>query len=335
MAATDYAANLTRPHWAGPNADVDIHLEIFQGDNDTAFVYNSFFRSNSGFISVQDRSNQARIDRMNTVTIKGRQSGVALERETIPNDKLVITVDTVTYASTVMDWQDDWTAPDRWADAGRNHGTEHAKLFDQAHIIQLQKSRKWLAPAHLKPAFYDGKEYTAIIPTATADAEADKEKFASNIIAAHAAGIEEMVNRDLGGSLTEFITVVSPRVFGVLLHSKKLINVDYSAGNGNFAARRVGMVNGVRIVESARFPRAAITNHPLGASFNVDADDVACEMVVYHPKMTLVTVEAKPLTTNKWPDDRNFADVLDSFTLYTIGQRRPDTSFAVKLIPQT
>lgn len=334
MAATDYAANLTRPHWAGPNADVDIHLEIFQGDNDTAFVYNSFFRSNSGFISVQDRSNQARIDRMNTVTIKGRQSGVALERATIPNDKLVITVDTVTYASTVMDWQDDWTAPDRWADTGRNHGTEHAKLFDQAHIIQLQKSRKWLAPAHLKPAFYDGKEYIATIPTATADADADKEKFASNIIAAHASGIEEMVNRDLGGSLTEFITVVSPRVFGVLLHSKKLINVDYSAGNGDFAARRVGMVNGVRIVESARFPRAAITNHPLGASFNVDADDVACEMVVYHPKMTLVTVEAKPLTTNKWSDDRNFADVLDSFTLYTIGQRRPDTSFAVKLVPQ-
>jgi len=335
MADTPYAADLTRTHWAGPNSDADIHLEVFQGDNDTAFIYNSFFRSNSGFISVQDASNTARLDRMNTVTVKGRGVGEKLERESVKNDKLVITVDTVTYASTVMDWQDDWTSPDRWADIGKNHGTEHAKLFDQAHLIQLQKSRKWLAPAHLKPAFYDGKEYIATIPTPTADADADKEKFASNIVAAHAAGVEEMINRDLGGSLTEFITVVSPRVFGVLMHSKKLINVDYSAGNGDFAARRVGMINGVRIVESARFPKAAITDHPLGASFNVDADDVACEMVVYHPRLTLVTVEAKPMTTNKYPDNPNFSDILDSFTLYTIGQRRPDTSFAVKLVPQT
>ena len=140
-----------------------------------------------------------------------------------------------------------------------------------------------------------------------------------------------MVRRDLGGSLTEFITVVSPRVFGILLDSEKLVNVDYSAGNANFAARRVGMINGVRIVESARFPTAAITNHPLGVAFNVTADDVACEMVVYHPKMTLVTVEAKPMTTNKYPDNPNFSDILDSFTLYTVGQRRPDTCFAVKL----
>ena len=334
MAQTPYAADLTRTHWAGPDSDADIHLEVFQGDVDTAFVYNSFFRSNSGFISVQDASNTARLDRMNTVTVKGRGVGEKLERESVKNDKLVITVDTVTYASTVMDWQDDWTSPDRWSEIGTNHGTEHAKLFDQAHLIQLQKARKWIAPAHLKPAFYDGKEYTAIIPTATADADADKEKFASNLIAAHAAGVEELINRDLGGSLTEFITVVSPRVFGVLMHSKKLINVDYSAGNGDFAARRVGMLNGIHIVESARFPKAAISNHPLGASSNVDAADVTCEMVVYHPPMPLVTVEAKPMTHNKYPDNPNFSDILDTFTLYTIGQRRPDTSFAVKLVPQ-
>lgn len=324
MADTPYKAGLTRTHWAGTDSDVDIHLEIFEGDVDTGFLYNSFFRANSTYISVADRSNQARIDRMNTVQIRGRKSGEALVRESVKNDKLVITVDTVTYASTVMDWQDDWTSPDRWAEIGQQHGAQHARLFDQAHLIQIIKARSWVAPADLKPAFFDGLEYTAAYNAA-------REVFADNIIAAHRQGVEEMVRRDLGGSITEFITVVSPRVFGILLDAEKLVNVDYSAGNADFAQRRVGMINGIRIVESARFPTSAITNHPLGVAFNVTAEDAACEMVVYHPKMTLVTVEAKPMATNKYPDSPNFSDILDSFTLYTVGQRRPDTSFVVRL----
>jgi hypothetical protein len=326
MADTPYVPNLTRPHWGGPASDADIHLEVFDGALDTAFQYNAFFRSNSTFISVNDRSNTARIDRLGTVTIKGRQSGEALEPTPVRNDKLVITVDTVTYARTPIDYQDDWTAPDFLPAIGKNHGTEHAKLFDTAHIIQLQKSRTWIAPAHLKPAFYDGFEKTAQL-------NADPSVSADAISAAHASGIEELINRDLGGSLNEFITLVSPRVFGILMQSEKLVNVQYSDGNANFAQRRMAFLNGTRIVETARFPRAVITDHPLGTAFNVDAADIACEVLVYHPDMTLVTVEAKAHTTRVWDDELNFANVLDSYGMYTIGQRRPDTAFAVRLIP--
>ncbi len=327
MADTPYVPNLTRPHWGGPNSDADIHLEIFDGALDTAFQYNAFFRANSTFISVADRSNTARIDRLGTVVIKGRQSGEALDPTPVRNDKLVITVDTVTYARTPIDYQDDWTAPDFLPAIGKNHGTEHAKLFDTAHIIQLQKSRTWIAPAHLKPAFYDGLEFTAQLTAA------DKEADAEAITNAHAAGVQELIQRDLGGSLNEFITLVSPRVFGLLMHSEKLVNVQYSDGNANFAQRRMGFLNGTRIVESARFPRAVITDHPLGTAFNVDAADILCEVLVYHPNMTLVTVEAKAHESKIWNDDLNFANVLDSYGMYTIGQRRPDTAFAVRLIP--
>ena len=301
-------------------------MEVFDGALDTAFQYNAFFRSNSTFVSVNDRSNTARIDRLGTVVIKGRQSGEALESTAVRNDKLVITVDTVTYARTPIDYQDDWTAPDFLPAIGKNHGTEHAKLFDTAHIIQLQKSRTWIAPAHLKPAFYDGFEKTAQL-------NADPSVSADAISAAHASGIEELINRDLGGSLNEFITLVSPRVFGILMQSEKLVNVQYSDGNANFAQRRMAFLNGTRIVETARFPRAVITDHPLGTAFNVDAADIACEVLVYHPDMTLVTVEAKAHTTRVWDDELNFANVLDSYGMYTIGQRRPDTAFAVRLIP--
>lgn len=327
MADTPYVPNLTRPHWGGPASDADIHLEVFDGALDTAFQYNAFFRSNSTFISVNDRSNTARIDRLGTVVIKGRQSGEALDPTPVRNDKLVITVDTVTYARTPIDYQDDWTAPDFLPAIGKNHGTEHAKLFDQAHIIQIQKSRTWIAPAHLKPAFYDGFEQTAQLVANDPEASADA------IVDAHSRGIEILVQRDLGNSLNEFITLVSPRVFGLLLHHEKLVNVQYSDGNANFAQRRMAFLNGTRIVESARFPTAVITDHPLGTAFNVDAADIACEMVVYHPNMTLVTVEAKAHTTRIWDDELNFANVLDSYGMYTIGQRRPDTAFAVRLIP--
>lgn len=327
MADTAYVPNLTRPHWGGPNSDADIHLEVFDGALDTAFQYNAFFRSNSTFISVADRSNTARIDRLGTVTIKGRQSGEALEPTPVRNDKLVITVDTVTYARTPIDYQDDWTAPDFLPAIGKNHGTEHAKLFDQAHIIQLIKSRGWIAPAHLKPAFYDGMGRTAV------DVTADKSATADNIAAAHAEIVETLIARDLGSSLSEFITMVSPKVFGILLQSEKLVNVEYSDGNANYAQRRIAWLNGTRIVESARFPTAPITDHPLGAGFNVDAEDVQAQVVVYHPAMSLVTVEAKPHTVRVWDDELNFANVLDSYAMYTIGQRRPDTVGVIRLIP--
>lgn len=326
MANTEYTGNLTRPHWGGPASDADIHLEVFDGALDTAFVYNSFFRANSTFIPVADRSNTARIDRLGSVTIKGRQSGVALDAAPVRNDKLVVVVDTVTYARTPVDYQDDWTAPDFLPAIGKNHGTEHAKLYDQCHIIQLQKSRKWLAPAHLKPAFFDGVEKTAELVAL------DPEATAKNIVQAHADGVQVLIERDLGGSLDEFITLVSPRVFNLLLNHEKLMNVQFSEGNGNFARRRMAYVNGTPVVESARFPTAVITNHVLGEAFNVDAADIACEMLIYHPSMSLVTVEAKAHTSKLWNDDLNFANVLDSFAMYTIGQRRPDTVIAIKLV---
>lgn len=325
MANTAYTGNLTRPHWGGPNSDADIHLEVFDGALDSAFMYNAFFRSNSTFIAVNDRSNTARIDRLGSVTIKGRQSGVALDAQPIRNDKLVVVVDTVTYARTPVDYQDDWTAPDFLPTMGKNHGIEHAKLFDQSHIIQLQKSRKWIAPAHLAGAFYDGVEKTAAVVVG------DDETTAKNIISAHAAGVQVLVERDLGQSLDEFITLVSPRVFNILLHDDRLMNVQFSSGNGDFAKRRVAYLNGTPIVESARFPKAVITNHVLGPSFNVDANDIACEVLIYHPNMSLVTVEAKAHTTKLWNDDLNFSNVLDSFAMYTIGQRRPDTVVAIRL----
>lgn len=332
MADVYNVAALTREHWAGANADVDIHIEAYEGDIDGSFRVESMFRTSgyTNYKSVQNQSNTWRGDRIGGATVQGRKSGQTLDGARIANDKFIVTVDTTSYIRTPFDYQDDWTAPDFQSEYSAEHGSAHAKAFDQAHIIQLVKCGAFLAPAHLKPAFNDGLSYTftgfaAAIALGTAQG---REDAADIIVRKHKDAIAEFVKRDLGGSIAEFITLVEPDTFNALLEHKKLMNVDFQRGGANarndFVGRRLGWMNGVQIIETPRFPTAAIAAHILGAAFNVSAAEAKAKMVLFHPKKALVTVEAKSMTVRHWDDPKEFQSVLDSYTMYTVGQKRPD-----------
>lgn len=328
MASTPYSAYQTRTHWAGSNADLDIHIEAYEGEIDGSFRVGSMFRSLglTAFKSVQNQSNSYRIDRIGGAAVKGRKSGETLDPARIPNEKLVITVDTTSYIRTPFDYQDDWTSPDFTAEYAAEHGTAHAKAFDQAHIIQLIKAGDWVAPASLKAtgSFYDGIKKTM---TGYA-AEQDPEKKADFIVNAHKAIIADFVKRDLGGSLGEFVTLMKPDVFNVLLDHKKLMNVEFQGGNGfnDFAQRRIAVLNGIRVIETPRFPESAIASHILGPAFNVSSTEAKAAFIVFHPRKTLVTVEAHGMTVRQWDDPKNFQSVLDSYHMYTVGIRRGDAT---------
>lgn len=327
MTATAYAATNTRNHWAGADADIDIHLEAYEGDIDGSFRVESLFRASSltNFKSVADRSNTWRGDRVGGVTVKGRKAGVGLDSQRQINEKFLITVDTTSYIRTNVDYQDDWTAPDFQSETSAEHGSAHAKAFDQAHIIQLIKAGSWVAPADLKAsgAFYDG----IAVPMTGYAAETNAETKADFIVKHHKDVLATFVKRDLGGSLAEFVTLIEPDTFNVLLDHKKLMNVEFSSvatGQNDFAMRRIGWLNGVRVIETPRFPTAAITDHILGPQFNVSATEAKARVIVFHPRKTLVTVEAKPMTVSYWDDKKEFTNVLDSYTMYTVGIRRGD-----------
>ena len=326
MPATTYAAANARPHWGGAGADLDIHLEAYEGDIDGSFRVESLFRSSSltNFKSVADRSNTWRGDRVGGVSVKGRKSGEQLDNSRIPSEKFLISVDTTSYIRTPVDYQDDWTAPDFQSEYSAEHGTAHAKAFDQAHLIQLIKAATWVAPASLKDsgAFFDG---ISIVLTGYA-AQTDAELKADLIVKHHKAALATFVKRDLGGSLAEFVTLMEPDTFNVLLDHKKLMNVDFQGGNGdnNFAMRRVAWLNGIRVIETPRFPTSAIAAHHLGPAFNVTAAEAKARFVVFHPRKTLVTVEAKGMTVRVWDDEKEFNNVLDSYNMYTVGIRRGD-----------
>ena len=240
------------------------------------------------------------------------------------SEKLLITVDTTSYIRTPIDYQDDWTAPDFQAEYSAEHGSAHAKAFDQAHLIQLIKAGSWVAPDSLKAsgAFFDGISTTMTGYAAQTDAELK----ADLIVKHHKDALATFVKRDLGGSLAEFVTLMEPDAFNVLLDHKKLMNVDFQGGNGdnNFAARRVGWLNGIKVIETPRFPTSAIASHFLGPAFNVSAAEAKARMVIFHPRKTLVTVEAQGMVARVWDDKENFANVLDSYCMYTVGLKRGD-----------
>lgn len=333
MADTPWAATLARAHWAGTDADLDIHLEAYEGDIEGTLRAESLFRSAglTTYKSLQN-TNTWRGDRVGGAKVKGRRAGEALDSTRIVNEKMTITVDTTSYIRTPIDYQDDWTSPDFRSEYSAEHGSAHAKTFDQAHLIQLIKAGEWVAPASLKTngGWYDGIRKT-LTGFNAATSNADK---ADIIVQKHKDVLAEFVKRDLGGSLGEFVTLIEPDLFNILLDHDKLMNVQFSGGGatGNsFAQRRIAILNGIRIIETPRFPTAAITDHPLGPDFNVTAEQAKARLVLFHPRKTLVTVEAQGMTTRIWDDKANFANVLESYTLYTVGIKRGDATAVLAL----
>lgn len=342
MADTPYAFAHTRTWWAGTDADTDIHIEAYEGEIEGSFRVESLFRSQAltNFKSVQHQSNTYRGDRIGGVQVRGRKSGQTLDPTRIVNEKYTITVDTTSYVRTPFDYQDDWTAPDFRNEYAAEHGSAHAKVFDTAHIIQLIKAGLWTPPASLAGAAAAYAFKPGITTTATGLAAAVGDEAKAEIIAAkHKEVVTEFVKRDLGGSIQEFVTLMDPDWFSILLDHKKLLNVEYvgvAASGNNYVGRRVAVMNGVRIIETPRFPTAgtvATTGSVasiLGAAFEVSADEAKSKMIVYLPKKTLVTVEAKGMTVRQWDDPREFESVLDSYCMYTVGIRRGDATAVVR-----
>ena len=233
MADTKYKATMSRGHWAGSAADLDIHLEAYEGDIEGSFRVESLFRSSglTNFKTVAGRSNTWRGDRVGGATVKGRKAGETLDPTRIVNEKLLITVDTTSYIRTPIDYQDEWTAPDFQAEYSAEHGSAHAKAFDQAHLIQLIKAGSWVAPDSLKAsgAFFDGISTTMTGYAAQTDAELK----AALIVKHHKDALATFVKRDLGGSLAEFVTLIEPDTFNVLLdHKKKNYTLQPNLGLG-------------------------------------------------------------------------------------------------------
>lgn len=323
-----HAGFTTRPHMGGALSNVDQHLEKYDGIRDSRFQYHSQFLAFSSQRSVADETNNYRIDRLNTSEVKGRGVGDDILAQKVTSDKVNIIVEMMMYIRNPIDYLDQWTSPDYLPDMARNNGTAFAKAYDEAHIIRLQKARTWTAPAHLKPAFNDGMSVAVSVKSGTALTAQDLTQNAEALYLAIGKLVEEMTVRDV--PLDDMICLVTPRRFSELLEHPKLLNKDFTADNGDYAGRRVVHVQGITVVQSTAFPKAAVTNHILsttvnGNAFNATAEDIKGEIIIFSKSMSLITVTAKPFTSRMYDDQSNMTWVLDCYTMYTVDLRRPDT----------
>lgn len=324
--------DLTRPQWGGPNSDVDLHIEEHLGIVDKTFAYSSKL---APFMNIRNLrgTNTARIDRFGDVEVSGRKAGEDLSITNVKNDKTILTVDTVLYTRHQLDKFDDWVSSiDTRKELADLDGTALAKQFDQACLIQAIKCADFVAPAHLAGAFGDGVLEQATITGTQASGEAD----ADILVYQHRKSIEKLINRDLGDRLmSEGVTFVTPAVFTILNEHKRLQNVEYQGGGAgvgnNFAAGRVAQMNGIRVIETPRLPNAAITDNPLGAAFNVTAEQAKRQIVTIIPSLTLYAAQVHALDADYWEWKEKFSWVLDTFQSYNIGQRRPDAAAVVEI----
>lgn len=324
--------NLTRPQWGGADSDIDIHLEEHTGIVDSTFAARSIMAGITNMRSIRG-TNTIRLDRVGSTTVRGRKVGEPLTREQVKNDKFNLNVDTLLYARHEMDNMDEWMSSlDMRREIAQNNGTQFAKTYDQGCIIQLQKAADFQKPDYLGEAFHDGILVSETVADDGGSAN-DLADSAALLVRAHRRSVEQLVDRDLGPDVySEGITFVSPSVFTMLLEHDKLMNVQFGAGEGNsFAGGRVAMMNGIRIVETPRFPRGAIANHPLGADFNITAEIAKREIITMLPSISLIGATLQPLTSKVWDDNENFSVVLDDYTSYNLTARRPDSVACVAI----
>ena len=267
MANYPFANVRTRPMWGGLGADVDIHVEKYTGKTLEQFSRSSIFANEmlTDNESVEGETNTLRLDYAGGTEVRTRKSGEGLERDRLVYEKKIIVVDTMNYARSFVDYMDEWTAPSRIDHISRSQGIAQATVFDSVHMKSLFLASEWEAPASLKRynEFADGVWHT-IDGFA---AETDPEKQAALFIAALMAMQEEATYRNLDGEMNEAILLVKPELFSVLLTDKRLTTLDFGgiqAGN-SFVGRRMGIINGIRLLETPRFPRRA---GPITANHN-------------------------------------------------------------------
>jgi hypothetical protein len=131
-------------------------------------------------------------------------------------------------------------------------------------------------------------------------------------------------NRIEGGVLFQ-----GPTQYFSLFDSDKLINSQFSPGNGNFAATSIlkaanmGMKTTNRITQAAQDGAGSTTFSDLFGTDYVVTAEHAKAIAVFAKPDALMIAEAIPMTTEIWWDSSNKTHVLDVYTAFAAGPNNP------------
>lgn len=293
-------------------------IEHYGGVVDGSFAYSSIMRQ---FTNVQSvRGTDTLINRrVGATKLQALKDGVRPDAHRTKFGRVALTVDTTVIArdnrSQLNEFQTDFNAR---AEIGREHGIQIAKYFDESLLIQAIKTAQQPAPVELDGSI--GAGHVQVLDAIGAENDPDLlyDAIAKIIVAKQENDID--TSRD--------VIFIRPTAHKVLLDNEKLVDRDYSTGNGDFAKGVVKSILNVPIISTARIPTQPIDSHLLGADYNINALQASAVAVIVAPESLLVG-ETIPLTSDVWFDKKERQWFIDSFIAYGAAPRRPDVTGVV------
>lgn len=327
------SAHLSRPGQelaaVGTSSTVNpLHIEQYGGMVEGTFVKKSFMRS---YVTIKPIRGTDTVtnDRIGQATLQKVTPGVRPDASVAQFDNVKIKVDTIVLARNNVALLDDFQAHySVRSELGKEHGKTLGKFFDEAFIIQAIKSAFIVAaadpqnPGVGETALPPGWEGGTKVTLTTAGDESDPDLL-QKAIEDVCQGIEEK-DVDLDGG----VILVGPAEYYTLLRNDRLINSQYSLGNGDFASGMVLKSCGLPLIKTNRIPKAAITGHYLsnagnGNAYDVSAEEARTKVVVMLPK-ALLAGETIPLTSKIYYMDSELQWFIDSYLSFGVTPNRAE-----------
>lgn len=298
-------------------------IEQYTGAVDSQFAKDSIMRR---FIQVRSvRGTDTIINRrVGKTALQKLVPGVRPAASKTPFGRVSLTIDTVVLArdnrSMLNEFQIDFDAR---AELGKDHGKQLAKFTDEAFFIQAIKAANSAAPSGLNGAIGAGKVETLL----NAGDELDPDLLADAITRI----LVRMEEEDI--PIEESRVFVRPTAYTTLTNHDKLVDGEFSPGNGDYSKNKVKMIHGVPIFSTARIPTAAINGHFLSNeensyAYDINATEAKAVAIVLHPQ-SLLAGETIPMTTDVFFSKEEKQWFIDAYTAFGISTRRPDVSGAV------
>ena len=251
-------------------------------------------------------------------------AGVRPSATATNHGRVSVTVDTIIMARDNQDLLNQFQSDfDLRSEIAEDQGKELGKFFDEAFIIQAIKGSFQSAPTNLNGAIGAGKNFE--FGAANDENDPDKLDDAINDI------LVEMQEEDI--DTEECVVLVRPSTYRTLLKHDKLVDMDFSGDNGDYAQGRLKSIGGCRIISTARIPTEAVTGHLLSNSANGNAYDISAAesdavAVIIHPR-SLLAGETIPLYSKRHYCDKELQWFVDSIMAFGVTVNRPDACGAV------
>lgn len=314
------SSHLSRPGQdLGAGAVDALHIEEYGGEVEGTLAEKSFMRQ---YVKIKPviGTDTLTNDRIGETSLQKVTPGVRPDGTVTQFSNVSVKVDTIVLARNNVALLDDFQAHfSVRQEIGQEHGKTIAKFFDEAFIIKAIKGG--LSDASGLPDGWTGGNKHEL--TEATD-ELDPTKLQRGIENVCQAMEEDEV--DLEGA----VILVRPAQYYTLLRNDKLVDSQYSMGNGNYAQGMVLKSNGIPVVKTMRIPIAAITDHYLsnaGNSAAYDITDASEEIdvvaIVMLPK-ALLAGETIPLTSKVYYVDSELQWFIDSYLAFAVTPNRPD-----------